>query len=45
MEKELDKKKKEICNIFIFVPPNYYGSFYFPSVVTISLKNLKVGSK
>jgi len=38
-------KKREIFIIFIFVPPNYYGTSYFPSVVTISLKFKKVGSK
>jgi hypothetical protein len=38
-------KKREICIIFIFVPPNYYGTSYFPSVVTISLNFLKIGSK
>jgi hypothetical protein len=43
-EEELDEKKGNIYYIY-FVPPNYYGTSYFPSVVTISLKFKKVESK
>jgi hypothetical protein len=33
-------KKREICIIFIFVPPNYYGTSYFPSVVNNFLRTI-----